>query len=269
MIDTMLFAADIPADTYAAGDVVTLKQIYGPTVVRDGLGQPVLKAINTGALYNGSTSRPMIKYKVQNANWNDPIINSASSLNDPTGLSEGSTGYQPGNDCPLIVNSAFTVSAEWFQPQTTTIDNSVYIAIDIEYPAIAGVQDPRGEKGTPCSIEYDFDSLSVAALGNLETATWTENSFDSFKAGYRYLLQKMEVNSEVLATLFGFVKISGGASMGGLSRIVPITSLSSALGKVITYAPVEVKGPFTLGCMFFTTAAATGNTTVVMDYVKR
>lgn len=269
MIDTMLFAADIVAGSYVAGDKITLKQIYGPAVVRDGLGAPVLKAINTGALYNGSTFRPMIKYKVQNANWNDPIVNSASSLNDPTGLDQGSTGYQSGNDCELQVNSAFTVEAEWFQPQTTTINDSIFVAIDIEYPAIAGVQDPRGEKGTPCSIEYDMGNINVAALGNLETATWTEKSFDSFKAGYRYLMQKMEVNSEVVATLFGFVKISGGASMGGLSRIVPITSLSSAVSKVITYSPVEVKGPFTVGVMFFTTAAAQGNTTVVMDYVKR
>lgn len=269
MIDTMLFAADIPAGTYAAGDEITFTQIAGPTVVRDGLGQPVLKAINTGALYNGSTSRVMAKYKVQNANWVDMVVNSASSLNDVTGTAEGSTGYQPGNNCPLQVNSAFTVSGEWFQPQTTTIDNSVFIAIDIEYPNIGAVQDPRGESGIPCSIEYDMGTINVAVLGTLESGSWTDVSFDKFKAGSRYLMQKIEVNSEITSTLFGFVKISGGASMGGLTRIVPITSLSSAIAKVITYAPVEVKGPFTIGVMFFTTAASSGDTTVVIDYVKR
>ena len=47
-IDTSLFAADIPAGTYAVGDVVNLACIDGPANVRSGRGAAKLKPIIAG-----------------------------------------------------------------------------------------------------------------------------------------------------------------------------------------------------------------------------
>lgn len=267
MIDTMLFVADIPAGTPAIGDKVTFTQIAGPKVVRDGLGTPTLKSINTGALTWHSGSKPNLRYSVKNSNWNDPLYNGASAITDANGLNENSTGYQNGNNCALQVNSAFEVSAEFYQSVTASDDNTVFVSIDIEYSGLPGVQDPRGEQGTPCSLVYDFASVPSTPIGAFTTGTWTELSFDNFKAGYRYLMQKVSMQVSV-GTGNGFVKFSGGASMGGLSRILPMTSLNSAVGKVITYTAPEVKGPFTIGLMVYD-AQGTADIGLTCDYVKR
>lgn len=267
MIDTMVFVADLAADTYTAGDAIAFTQIAGPTVVRDGLGTATLKAINSGALYYASDFKPNIRFIVKNSNWNDPIKNGPSALSDATALLENSTGYQSGNDCVLQVNSAFEVSAEWFQTTTTTQANTVFVTIDIEYSALTGVQDPRAEVGTPCTIDYEFSSVPSMTMGDCENATWTEVSFDSFKAGYRYLLQKVSLQVST-GTAYGFLKISGGASMGGLVRIIPIASLCAAVGKTITYTAPEVKGPFSMGLMLLN-GSGTADVTVTCDYVKR
>lgn len=268
MIDTMLFVADLPAAAYAIGDTVTFTQIAGPTVVRDGLGTATLKAINSGCLVWASESKPNLRYKVKNSNWNDPIYNGASALSDANGLSERSVGYQNGNDCVLQVNSAFEVSAEWYQAFTTTGPNTVFVAIDIEYSGLSGVVDPRSEVGTPCSIVYDMGAVTSITAGSFTAGTWTDVSFDSFKAGYRYLLQKISIQVSA-GVAYGFLKISGGASMGGLSRILPITSLNSAVGRLVTYAAPEVKGPFTMSVMLFDSVGGSNNVEVTCDYVKR
>lgn len=271
MIDTMLFVADLPAGTYAAGDTVTLKLHTGPAVVRDGLGTPVLKNIQTGTLFRGSSvGYGPIRYKVKNSNWNDPVYNGPASLSSSVAMLDEVTGMQNGNDCELQVNSAFEVEAEFYQASTTTVGNTIFCTIDIEYSNNSGLVDPRSEKGTPCSILYEFDALAIPAVGNtMETATWIEYSFDSFKAGYRYLLQKMSMQISG-DSCTGFVKISGGASMGGLCRIIPITSLSTVVAKTIKYTSPEVKGPFNLGLMLLVEGSgASYDVELICDYVKR
>lgn len=272
MIDSMLFLYDLPAGTYSIGDKVTLNLHTGPAVVRDGLGTPVLKGIYTGALTKGSSAGGQaVRYYVKNSNWNDPAINGPSILYDVTGQLEQTTGYQPGNDCVLQVNSAFEVTMEFFQASTTTVANTYYALIDIEYSSLAGVQNPQGESGIPCSILYDCGSLALDSVtaGSLSTTGWTEKSFDVFKAGYRYMLQKISVETSQ-NTVLGFMKFSGGASMGGLSRIIPLCSLSAAAGKVITYTNAEVKGPVNVGVLLTDyTGANTDDISLVCDYVKR
>lgn len=267
MIDTMLFVADLPIDTYNIGDKVTFTQIAGPKVVRDGLGTATLKAINSGAITWASESKPAVRYKVKNSNWNDPIYNGASSLSDSNGLNERSVGFQNGNDCVLQVNSAFEVEAEFYQALTSTGANSLFVTIDIEYSGLSGVVDPRAEVGTPASIVYDMGTVPDTSNGSFTAGTWTEINFDSFKAGYRYLLQKISLQVSS-GSAYGFIKISGGASMGGLSRIIPVSSLNSAVGRVITYTAPEVKGPFTIGVMLYQNAGAS-DVGITCDYVKR
>lgn len=268
MIDTMLFIGNFPIGTYAVGDKITFTQIAGPTVVRDGLGTATLKAINSGSILWASESKPAVRYKVKNSNWNDPIYNGASSLADSNGLNENSVGYQNGNDCVLQVNSAFEVEAECFQAITTTGDNSLFVAIDIEYSGLTGVQDPRKEVGTPCSLVYDMGTVPYTAGAGFSTGTWTEISFDKFKAGYRYLLQKISLQVSQ-GSSFGFIKISGGATMGGLTRIIPVSSQNSAVGRVITYTAPEVKGPFTMGVMLLNSTGNATDSSITCDYVKR
>lgn len=273
MIDTMLYFADIPAGTYAVGDEITLNLKSGPAVVRDGLGQPVLKDINTGLIFKniGNGSKIMLNYEIQNQNWNDPVYNGTANLDDIAYFSEESRGVQTGNDCPLMVNSAFTVKAIVKQAITTTVDTTAFCSIDIEYPNIAGVQDPQKETGTPMSIEYQFENYTTNLCGTGASALWVPISVDKFKAGYRYLMQKLSVCTEGSGVVAGFLAISGGASMGGLRRIIPISSYSGALSKRLKYASVEVKGPVTLEALFFIdgTAATTANLDVIADYVKR
>lgn len=271
-IDTMLYMADVPAGTYAAGDEITLTLKSGPTVVRDGLGQPILKDICTGALFNNrSASKVAVKFYVQNQNWNDPIINGNSALDNINSFSEDARGLQVGNDCPLMVNSAFTVKAVFEQAVTTTVDNSLFATIDIEYPNVGAVVNPAGEIGTPASLEYEFENYTAPLVGTSASATWVAISVDAFKAGYRYLMQKISAYSEGIGIYAGFIAISGGASMGGLRRIIPVTTFSGAISKKMKYATVEVKGPVTYEAMVFldSTAPVTADMVFIADYVKR
>lgn len=273
MIDTMLFMADIPAGTYAVGDEITLTLKSGPAVVRDGLGQPVLKDINSGLIFKNAANGAKIPlvFEIKNQNWNDPVLNGQAALDDVAYFSEESRGVQTGNDCPLMVNSAFTVKATVKQASTTTVATTAFCTIDIEYPNIAAVKNPMGEVGTPASIEYQFPAYVSNVPGAGSSATWAEINVDDFKAGYRYLMQKISIVSEGSGILAGFVAFSGGASMGGLRRIIPVTTYSGSLSKKLKYASVEVKGPVNIEAMLFidSTTATTANLDVVADYVKR
>ena len=272
MIDTMLFMADVPTGTYAAGDEIVLNLKSGPAVVRDGLGQPILKDICTGTLNSTTTgAKIQVKFEVINQNWNDPVINGPSSLDNIMSFNEDARGLQKGNDCPLVVNSAFAVKCKFIQGVTTTADNSVFCTIDIEYPNVGAVVDPANEKGIPASLEYTFQNYTTNLKGAAASAQWVALSVDAFKAGYRYLMQKVSVNTAGSGIVSGFLAISGGASMGGLRRIIPMTSYSGAISKKLTYATVEVKGPVTFEAMFFIDggSATTADLDIIADYVKR
>ena len=70
-------------------------------------------------------------------------------------------------------------------------------------------------------------------------------------------------------TLHGFVAFEGGASMNGLVRIIPTTTLSSAIGRTIKYATVEQKGPVNVKALMFEVTGSAKNLDIVTDYVKR
>ena len=267
MIGSMLFVADMPAGTYAIGDKIPLVLKDGPAVVRPGLGVPVLQGITTGAVLKRSTTQFPGLFHVKNDNWVDEIINAPCALEDPTALSIDSTGYQGGCGCVLLENSGFTVYAEFNQAITTTVDNSLFCLIDIDYPAVGAIANPEEEIGTPCSIDYHM-SITSHSTGTATAALWDVQSFDMFKAGSRYLMTKIQpvVDS---GTLHGFVAFEGGASMNGLVRIIPTTTSSSAIGRTIKYATVEQKGPVNVKTLMFEVTGSSKVFDVVTDYVKR
>lgn len=267
MIGSMLFVGDMPAGTYAAGDRIPMVLKDGPAVVRPGLGAPVLQGITTGAILKRSTTQFPGLFHIKNDNWVDEIINAPCALEDTTALSGDSTGYQAGCGCVLQENSGFTVYAEVNQAITTTVANSLFVLIDIDYPAVGAIADPEKEIGTPCSIEYDL-AVTINATGAAVAALWDVQSFDKFKAGSRYLMTKIQPVIDA-GTAHGFVAFEGGASMNGLVRIIPTTTLSSAIGRTIHYATVEQKGPVNVKAMFFEPTAGTANIDVVADYCKR
>ena len=77
-IDSTLFAATIPAATYAVGDKVTLKVIRGPAVVRDGYGQAILKRIVCVA--NTTAANTVWNVEIKNSNWIDAMSKRCSGM---------------------------------------------------------------------------------------------------------------------------------------------------------------------------------------------
>lgn len=274
MIDTTLFMADIPAGTYAAGDKVVLDVKSGPAVVRDGYGQAILKDVCTGNLIRVySNEKIVMRFYVQNQNWNDPIINGPSALDNDFAFNEDARGLNKGSDCVLQPNSGWTVYGEFLLGITTTVDQSVFATVDIDYPSVGAVKDPMAETGTPASIVYSFENYDSETNGASAAATWTSVSFDKFKAGYRYLMSKASLCVYgASGAVVGFLAISGGASMAGLRRIIPMNTSTTAIGKKITYATAEVKGPVNMEIMLFSgsTTQLTGvEIQTTIDYVKR
>lgn len=273
-VDTTLFMADIPAGTYAAGDKVVLNVKSGPAVVRDGYGQPILKDVCSGVLVRSySGEKIQMRFYIQNQNWNDPIINGPSAIDNDFAFNDDARGLNKGSDCPLQVNSGWTVVGEFLVGITTTVAQSVFCTIDIDYPSVGAVKDPMQETGVPASIVYDFDNYNTITNGTSSTATWSVINVDKFKAGARYLMSKMSLavyNSSGGGV--GFIAISGGASMAGLRRIIPINTNTTSVGKRVNYTTVETKGPVNFELMFFSasTVQLTGVTMqATVDYVKR
>ena len=265
-IDTTLFMADVPAGTYAVGDVIPLKVKAGPSVVRDGYGRAVLKEIVSGGMY-GAVG-PAVGFTVQNSNWVDSLQNNISYMNDATAIVDGSTGVQSGNDCELQPNSSWTVYATVLKAQTTTAANTIFVTIDVDYPNVASVQDPSAETGYPVTTNESYD-VNLYAFGTSDTATWNVYNVDNLKAGYRYLLQKISIMPEKSSLAVGFVAMSNAAGMQGLTRIIPVASLAASIMKHITYASPLTKGPMDIKFLLFAASASTDTTALFVDYVKR
>lgn len=267
-IDTSLFMADIPAGTYAAGDIVELKIKAGPAVVRSGRGAALLKRVTVGQIGNVSGSDCTWKISVKNSDWIDPMTSVTTSISNATALDERNGAIQRGNDCPLTPNSEWTVIAKCAYATTTTVDNSIFALIDVDYPSVAAIVDPDNLPGIPSTIEYDVATVNARALGTSAAAAWDVVNVDIFKAGYEYALQKMEYTG---VPSVGFIALSNAAGMGGLSRIIPITPSSAAIKNKIEYATKLVKGPMDIQFLLFNNAATatTGNVDLLLDFVKR
>lgn len=269
MLDVSLFGATLPAGTYTAGDVVNLKCIDGPAVVRSGRGAAYLKRITSTVLINASGSATYWKVYVKNSDWIDSAANLTAFLNDMCALDPQSGCVQDGQNCPLTPNSSWEVWAECTTGGTTTIDNSISCTIDVDFPQVASIIDPRALQGFPTTIEETITTDLQKA--DIENAKWTTVNVDFFKAGYEYAVVKPEMRSSGGAAS-GFIKISNAAGMGGLSRIIPISTPVGNLRNNIEYASKLVKGPMDLSVMLFSatgTAVTGSNARVILDFVKR
>lgn len=171
-------------------------------------------------------------------------------------------------ELPLEVNSSWIVTAEVVNTVTTTIDNSVFALIDIDYPSVASIVDPTNLQGVPTSIEDNITNDLMAT--DITAATWTGHSVDFLKAGFEYALVKIEGTST--GPFAGFIKISDAAGMQGLSRIIPLSTPVANLRNAIEYASKLVKGPMSISYMLFAqngTAQTGVSTNLVLDFVKR
>lgn len=268
MLDVTLFGADIPAGSYAAGDTIELGVIDGPAVVRSGRGAAYLKRITSGTLIGASGASSWWKVSVQNSDWIDPAESLTAPLDAATALDKYSGCVQDGQNCPLTPNSTWRVVATCVNNLTTTIANSVFCTIDIDYPQVASIVDPTQLVGFPTTIIDEVTTDLQAPT--ISAAKWTTHSVDVLKAGYEYALVKPEIRTGNASV--GFIKISNAAGMGGLSRIMPISTPVANLRNMIEYAGKLVKGPMDISYMMFsdTGTAVTGATaSLLLDFVKR
>ena len=266
MIDSTLFMADIAAQAYAVGDVVPMIIKAGPGNVRSGYGKAILKQVTSGYLYSGAAAFEVV---VQNSNLIDPIINSPNVLTASTSLDTNSVGIQCGHDCDLEPNSSWTVYAKCISAGTNSSATSIFAMIDIDYPSVGSVADPIKEQGIPTSLEGDYD-VTFNLSGSSEKATWVSYSVDNFKPGYKYLLEKIGLyRTTGSAVVVGFVAFANAAAQQGLSRIIPVTSTTSAITHAVTYAEALTKGPMDYKFLMFNTVASADPVHLVCDYVKR
>ena len=264
-IDSTLFAADIPAGTYAVGDVVQLACIDGPAHVRSGRGAAKLKNLVTAQL---TSTAPYWKIHVKNSDWIDDMESFAAVIqNFPTVFADESGAVQNGHDNDLTPNSGWQVWAECVIGSTSTVANSVFALIDIDYPQVGGVTNPKNAVGAPTSIAYNKTSTAVNAVGTMTSAGWITENVDYLKAGYKYVLDTVEFYSTQSAAA-GFVAFSNAAGMGGLTRIIPVSAQLSALRYGIRYSSVLVKGPMDVKLKLFGTAG-TADVMMCHDYVKQ
>lgn len=247
-IDSTLFAADIPAGTYAVGDVVNLGCIDGPANVRSGRGAAKLKNIITCQFAGGSV--PYWKIHIKNSDWIDDVQSYAAPMNALTAFDEESGAGQSGHDCDLTPNSGWQVWAECVIGGSPTGANSIFALIDIDYPQVSAVTNPKKAVGFPTTIGYNA-SITSQAVGALVGSTWSVESVDYFKAGYKYVLDAVEVLSNSLNGFVGFVAFSNAAGMGGLTRIIPVTSDVAAIRYGVEYSSVLLKGPMDIKTKVF------------------
>lgn len=268
-IDSTLFTVDIPAGTYTAGDKITLSCKAGPSVVRSGRGAAILKRLTTGMLGNVSGSISHWKISVKNSDWIDSMTSLTASLLDVTALDERTGAIQRGDDCVLTPNSSWDVVATCVVGSTTTVANTIFALIDIDYPSVSSIVDPDALPGIPTTIDYTPPAaITLNGLGSVTAATWNEVNVDIFKAGFEYALQKVEMIGFVGC---GFIALANAAGMAGLCRIMPLSAAASAIRNKVEYATKLVKGPMDIRFLICANSAtpSTATPNILMDFVKR
>lgn len=263
-LDSSLFAAQIPAATYAAGDRIPMGCIRGAANVRAGYGQAILKKVFTIGFNTGAAFKVVVK----NSNWVDSMSNPLTSITE-TSLEDNSTCIQRGHDCDLYPNSSWEVYLECITAGTETANAMAFALIDIDFPSVSSITNPRSEKGFPVTIDWAAFAYAVTAATAVPASmVWTTANVDIFKAGSRYLLDQVSMKDGNAGNV-GFVEISGAAGQNGLIRIVPCRSASIAgIKYLIDYATPLVKGPMNIAVAAVGTA---GSSTCYLytDWVKR
>ena len=264
-IDTSMYGVNVPAGSYAKGDVLVLKNLRGPAVVRDGYGAAKLKRIFCIASSSATTAAIRGHVVIKNSNWVDSVSNLVMPAT-ANALAENASNMQKGHDCDLVPNSGWEVTYVFDAAVTTTTANDVIVLIDVDYPRVQAVQNPRNVDGVPMTIMRD-DTVTISAYGSAESAVWTTFNVDFLKAGYKYLL--VEMGAYIAGSAVGFISISGAAGQNGLERIIP--SVTGSLGNLrylLDYSTPLVKGPMNLNYMALGTAG-TANAITEIDWVKR
>lgn len=263
-IDTTMFAAPLPAAAYAKGDVIKMTNIRGPAVVRDGYGQALLKRIFAGTTSSAGTAAIRGHVTIKNSNWVDSISNLVTAPAAVT-LAENSSSIQKGHDSPLTPNSGWDVEFIVDEAVTTTTATDVVALIDVDYPSVQAVQNPREAKGIPVTIMRD-DTVTISAYGAINAATWTTFNVDILKAGSKYLL--VELGSYIVGASLAFISISGAAGQNGLERIIPSVSyVPGNLRYLLDYSTPLVKGPMNINYLAVGNAG-TAPAITEMDWVK-
>lgn len=271
MIDTMCYSALIPAGSYTAGTPVDIPLSRGTSVVRDGYGKAVLKRVFN--CYIGSTLSANLV--VSNSSWNDSMANlfvPCSSTNSYTILSANGPAIQSGANCEVIPNSVFTVQMVPVTDFTIEENGSsrVIVLIDIDYPQVAAVANPKNEDGTPMTITR-ADNVAPTGTGST-LIKWTTFNVDLFKAGYRYLLTEAGFTKTGNNAALGLLAISGTAAQAGLVQIIPVSpAVAGAVRYPLDYSTVMVKGPMNLEYALIY-ASNTSTVTAVyteLDFIKR
>ena len=262
-IDTSMYGVGLPVGTYTAGDRVPLVNVRGPSVVSDGYGAAHLKRIIAGNSNTAAAIRGHVVIK--NSNWVDEIANLVMGPANVS-LAENSSNIQKGHDALLLPNSGWSVEFVVDETITTTAAADIYVLIDVDYPSVQAVQNPREAKGVPCTT-MRFDSVNINAYGSITTGAWNTYNVDILKAGYKYLL--VELGGYIPTSSMAFISISGAAGQNGLERIIPaITVNLSNMRYLLDYSTPLVKGPMNIN-YFVIGTAGTKTTVVEMDWVKR
>lgn len=267
MIDSTLYAVDLPVGTYTKGQKLPMVPIKGPAVVRDGYGTAVLKQVVTLATASYIEVGTYVEFK--NSNWNDSqknIVNSANGNQQFSLLARTSPCLQKCGDTELQPNSSFEVNLVIGQNVTTTAVNTVFLLVDIDYPSVQAVQNPADEKGQPVTIMRE-DAVTVTADGSALASVWTTINVDEFKAGYRYLLAQAGIVCG--NAIVGFVAFSGAPSMNGLVRIIPSLPKTAANARLeLDYSTPLLKGPMDISYALYGTAGAS-TAVLECDYIRR
>ncbi len=257
-IDSTLFQAIIPAGTYAAGDIIPLAVVRGPSVVRDGYGEARLKRI-----YSIQDGASIGHVSIRNSDWSDEMANIVPAPSAVI-LSNNSNAIQQGHDCNLKKNSGWDVKYTFDSAITTTNAFSVFLLVDIDYPSVQAVADPKIAKGTPATT-VRADPYNVVAAGT--ALQWQTINVDILKAGRKYLLASATFRDSNAA--HGFFSISSAAGQNGLERIIPcIPNSSTNLRYVLDYSTPLVKGPMNLNYLVLAASAGTANVITEIDWVK-
>lgn len=263
-LDSSLFGGQIAAAAYSVGDIVPMGCIRGPAVVRAGYGAAVLKKVFTVS----NTSVAQFKIVVKNSNWVDEMSN-PSAVMDATSLDDNSANIQNGHDCDLVPNSSWQVYAVCITAGTETANSMIFALLDIDYPSVSSISNPRKEKGYPVTIDFNNIAIDVTDQTSAPSAiVWATQNVDVFKAGSRYLLDQVSIKSN--AGYISFVEISGAAGQNGLVRIIPCRS-SSVIGikYLIDYATPLVKGPMNIAIASIGATPGASMGYLYTDWVKR
>ena len=265
-IDTSMYVKNLPIGTYTKGDVIPLVNFRGPAIVRDGYGDAFLKRIMCGQSSGASTARVPGHIVVKNSNWVDEVANMAAPATAIT-LAETSSNIQRGHDCKLTRNSGWEVKFIVDETVTTTAANDLFCLIDIDYPSVQAVKDPRSAPGTPVTIVRD-DTVTTIARGTIESGVWTSFNVDILKAGFRYLLTELGIFTTTATGGVGFVSISQAAGQQGLERIIPAIADLTFMRYLLDYSTPLVKGPMNINYLIIAATAASTPVTTELDWVK-